>query len=226
MEEGPHDLTLVDTCFPAQVPKLEIGFRDEGHDLGDVKRLILTHVHADHILAANEVRKISGAEIYSHWAEADYLRKDPPYHGPPTPQMLQNLFAKSGMTMEEAAKKFGNLDPEPVTVDRKLRDGDSVGRLKVIHTPGHTPGHISLFSEEERTIIGGDCLLKSVMGVNGLFLPPPWISIDPVAAAISVRRLAQFNFDKLLLAHQDFPVLEDAKSEVERVASMPLIHTS
>ena len=58
-------------------------------------------------------------------------------------------------------KKFGTFDTPSIIVDGILRDGDVVGRkLRVIHTPGHTPGHISLFSEQERTVIGGDFLMN------------------------------------------------------------------
>ncbi len=58
--------------------------------------------------------------------------------------------------MEDVTKKFGSFETPSIIVDVILRDGDAVGRkLKVIDTPGHTPGHISLFSEDERTVIGG-----------------------------------------------------------------------
>jgi glyoxylase-like metal-dependent hydrolase (beta-lactamase superfamily II) len=216
VEETPHDLTLVDSCFLAQFPRLEQGIHDEGYDIRDVKRLILTHIHPDHIQAANEVKKVSGAEIYSHWAEADYLKKDPPYNGPPTPNMIHNMLVKSGKTMEDVAKKFGFREPDPISVDRRLKDGDSVGRLKVIHTPGHTPGHISLFAEEDKAIIGGDCLFKTAFGLS---LPFPDVTIDPVAALISVRRITQIGFDKLLLAHQDSPLLENAQRAVSQAAA-------
>jgi len=226
VEEGPHDLTLVDTCFLAELPKLEAQIRDQGHDIRDVKRLVLTHVHGDHIQSANEIKRISGAKVHSHWLEAAYLKQDPPYHGPPNPQTIQNLIAKSGKRMEDVGRKFGNTGSPSVIVDEQLKDGDMIGTLlTVIHTPGHTPGHISLFSEEDGAIIGGDCLFKSIMGVDGLFVPPPEVSLDSAVAAISVRRIAQIHFDKLMLTHQDSPVLEDAQREVERVARMPPIRS-
>jgi len=61
-------------------------------------------------------------------------------------------------------------------------------KLQVIHTPGHTPGHISLYSEKERIIFGADSLFKSVMSIDGLYVPLSQVSIDPVTAAISARR--------------------------------------
>jgi hypothetical protein len=58
-----------------------------------------------------------------------------------------------------------------------------------------------------------------VFGVEGLSIPHAIVSIDPVTAAISAKRIAKVNFDKLLLAHQDSPVLENAQKEVEKAAT-------
>ena len=91
--------------------------------------------------------------------------------------------------------------------------------MKVIHTPGHTPGHISLYSEKHRIIFGADFLFRSVFGTEGLFVPHAAVSIDPVTAAISAKRISKVNFDKLLLAHQDSPLLENAQKEVEKAAA-------
>ena len=83
----------------------------------------------------------------------------------------------------------------------------------------HTPGHISLYSEKHRIIFGADFLFKSVFGVEGLFICHAIVSIDPVTAAISAKRISKINFDKLLLAHQDSPVLENAQKEVEKAVA-------
>jgi glyoxylase-like metal-dependent hydrolase (beta-lactamase superfamily II) len=88
--------------------------------------------------------------------------------------------------------------------------------LQVIHTPGHTPGHISLYSKQHGIIFGGDFMSKSVMGIDGLYVPPSTLSIDPTTAAISARRISNLDFDTLLLAHQDAPLLENASKEVQR----------
>jgi glyoxylase-like metal-dependent hydrolase (beta-lactamase superfamily II) len=157
------------------------------------------------------------AEILSHWSEAAYLSHNPTYSGPPSHETILNLFNQLGVKPEDVFKKYGSFDVEPIKVDRKLQDGDMVGKnnsLQVIHTPGHTPGHISLYSKQHGIIFGG---------IDGLFVPPSTISIDSTTAAISARRISNLEFDTLLLAHQDAPLLENASKEVERsVASVDI----
>ena len=221
-EDGPEDLTLIDTCYQAELPKLLSRFTDEGYDIKNVKRLILTHTHVDHVQAANEVKKITNAKVYSHWIEAGFLNNDPPYYGPPSHEALGKKLADLGIKEEQVEKKFGSLARDPVVADYWLSEGDKVGRLKVIHSPGHTLGHMSLYSEEDGAVIGGDFLFKDVLGSDGLFLPK-WVSIDPVLAGVSARRIAQLHFDKLLLGHQNEPLLDkNAPAEVEKAANQLL----
>jgi glyoxylase-like metal-dependent hydrolase (beta-lactamase superfamily II) len=221
VEEGPHDLTLIDTCFSADLPTLEEYLHNAGYEISDIKRMVITHIHPDHTQAVNEIKRRSGgaAQILSHWAEAAYLEHNPPYSGPPSQETIQNFFNQLGLKPEDVFKKYRTFDVEPMEVDRQLQDGDMVGKnnsLQVIHTPGHTPGHISLYSKQHGIIFGGDFMSKSVMGVSGLFVPPSTLSIDPTTAAISARRISNLEFDTLLLAHQDAPLLENASKEVQR----------
>lgn len=223
VEEAPNDLTLIDTCFISGLPKLKSYITNAGYDFKDIRRIILTHVHVDHIQAANELKRLSGAKLYSHWVEARYLAHDPRYQGPPSHETVQNLLHKFGAKIE-IIKKFGHFNVDPIVVDEQLQDGDMIGSLQVIHTPGHTPGHISLHSKKHKIMFGADSLFKSVLGTDGLFIPPE-VAIDPLTGAISVRRMSQRKFDKLLLAHQDSPILEGAQKSVEKAAST-ILHKS
>jgi glyoxylase-like metal-dependent hydrolase (beta-lactamase superfamily II) len=219
VEEAPHDLTLIDTCFSADLPQLEEYLHNAGYEISDIKRIVLTHVHPDHTQGVNEIKSRSSvaSEILSHWAEAAYLEHNPPYSGPPSHETVLNFFNQLGLKPEDVFKKYGTFDVEPIKVDRQLQDGDMVGKsLQVIHTPGHTPGHISLYSKQHGIMFGGDFMSKSVMGIDGLYVPPSTLSIDSTTAAISARRISNLKFDALLLAHQDAPLLENASKEVER----------
>ena len=217
--EGQDDLTLIDPSFLSKLPVLEKYLLDEGYDIKSVKRIILTHVHMDHSQAANEVKRKSGAKIYSHWIEAGYLGHNPPYQGPPSAQETTEKLEKLGVSMETVLKEYGTFDVEPIRVDEQVTDGEMIGSLKVIHTPGHTPGHISLYYEKDKLLLGADSIYKHVFGAEGMYISAPQVSIDPVTAIVSAQRLSKVNFDKLLMAHQDSPLLEGARGAVETLVA-------
>jgi glyoxylase-like metal-dependent hydrolase (beta-lactamase superfamily II) len=117
------------------------------------------------------------------------------------------------------AKRFGPMTVDPIHIDEQIKDGDTIGRLRVIHTPGHTQDISHFIPRSIESFFGADFLFKSVFGIEGLFVPHVIVSIDPVTAAISAERISKVNFDKLLLAHQDSPVLENGQKEVEKAAA-------
>ena len=138
--------------------------------------------------------------------------------GPPTTQDTVDKLEKLGVSTN-ALKEYGSFEVEPISVDEQVSDGDMIGSLKVIHTPGHTPGHISLYYEKDKLLLGADSIYKHVFGAEGMYISAPQVSIDPVTAIISAQRLSKVNFDKLLMAHQDSPLLEGARGAVETLVA-------
>jgi glyoxylase-like metal-dependent hydrolase (beta-lactamase superfamily II) len=125
--------------------------------------------------------------------------------------------------MKKVLKEYGTFDVEPISVDEQVADGDMIGSLKVIHTPGHTPGHISLYYENDKLLLGADSIYKHVFGVEGMYISAPQVSIDPVTAIVSAQRLSKVKFDKLLMAHQDSPLLEGAREAVETLVAESIL---
>jgi glyoxylase-like metal-dependent hydrolase (beta-lactamase superfamily II) len=118
--------------------------------------------------------------------------------------------------MKEPIKEYGSFEAEPISVDEQVSDGDMIGNLKVIHAPGHTPGHISHYYEKDKLLLGADSIYKHVFGAEAMYISAPQVSIDPVTAIVSAQRLSKVDFDKLLMAHQDSPLLEGARGAVEK----------
>ncbi|MFP3896766.1 MAG: MBL fold metallo-hydrolase [Anaerolineales bacterium] len=115
----------------------------------EVTDIVLTHFHFDHILAANPLRKATGATLHIHENEAEYLCHPP------------DLF-----------RAFSPNIPQGLKADNLLQEGDifPVGRLniQVLHTPGHSPGGISLWLPEEEAVFCGDTLFREGLGRSDL----------------------------------------------------------
>ncbi len=145
------------------------------------------------------------------------------YNGPPDKEAFEHVLKVMSTNIENVSKKFGDINVGPIVIDRLLEDGHTIGNtLQVIHTPGHTPGHISLYDRERRILIRGDILFNSILNTDGLFIPPPTVTKDWETSVVSARRLLNLKVEKLLLAHQSTPILENAQQMIEKAVSVAI----
>jgi glyoxylase-like metal-dependent hydrolase (beta-lactamase superfamily II) len=100
--------------------------------------------------------------------------------------------------------------------DEQIEDGarlDLAGGTRVISTPGHTPGHISLYVEQSKVLIAGDALTAERGSLNG---PNPPMTLDMRTALRSIRRLADLDVDTIVCYHAAV-VADDANGQLRRV---------
>ena len=107
-------------------------------------------------------------------------------------------------------------------VEHVVRGGERLpdcGGINVLHTPGHTAGHISLHLPRIKTLIAGDAIVSAG---EHLVVSPAYLSSDPEAANESVKRLIAMNLDleRLLVGHGD-DIYEDAKTNMSRIFAGP-----
>ena len=197
--------TLVDAGLPGQAEAIGTALAEAGIGLGDLRRVIFTHQDMDHVGSGAAIVRRSGARVLANPADAPYIEGDrKPLK--PTPEMLAQR-----PQMREVLQRL-----EPVRVDELLEDGerlDLAGGTRTIFTPGHTPGHTSLYLERSKVLVAGDALTSEGGHLNG---PNPSATLDTEEAALSVRRLAKLDMETVVCYHGGV-VDEDANGQLQRV---------
>jgi glyoxylase-like metal-dependent hydrolase (beta-lactamase superfamily II) len=195
---GDAGLTVIDPGWdsPAAWAALESGLALIGARASDVTEILVTHGHPDHDGLTQRLRTASGACVSRHDA-------DRPGAAGAGRQARADLLRAMGVTSHnEPALAAG--DERRAAADRRLADGDVVpagGRLlRVIATPGHTPGHLCFLDADERTLYAGDHLLPTINPNVWATSPGP---DDPVAAYLSsLDRIERLDVDRVACAHQ------------------------
>jgi glyoxylase-like metal-dependent hydrolase (beta-lactamase superfamily II) len=200
VEDG---LTLIDTGFHGSSMQIAGYIRGLGRSIEELKLIIITHNHSDHVGSLAEFKRITTAEVAAGKEDLSGNEQGLPYRR----YMLKLLHLP-------LVSFLWPLDyVRPGEVDIPLA-GDEVlhpiGGLRVIATPGHTPGSISLYSAERKLLIMGDAL-KTRFGM--MRLPPKSIAINPPQAIDSIKRLALLDFDTLCFGHGR-PLVGDAATRL------------
>jgi len=203
IEEADGSLTLVDAGMQADGKKvLEYITTTMMRKPSDVKTIVLTHCHVDHVRGVAALKAATGAKVAVHEADADFVSGKAKY--PPPKGAMRLLFGL--MSIVRAT---------PVEPDLRLKENDAVGRLTVIHTPGHTPGSISLYDKDGRTLFVGDAARFLKGRLQG---PPPRFTPDMGQAKASVERLSRLDFEVMLSGHGEPLKSENAPQMMKDLA--------
>ncbi len=208
--QDPEGLTLVDSGVPGSGPAIAGAVRGLGHRLRDIRRIVLTHCHGDHIGAAAEIASWGGAQVCAHRADVPVIRGEAEVPPPVLADWEREL-------LEQVRRQMPPLDPAPVGVDRPLEDGDVLdfgGGARVVAVPGHTAGSAALFLPEHGVLFTGDSVACSSAGnvVLGVF------NVDPAQAAASFHRLAELDAEIACFGHGE-PVTSGTAARLRAAAA-------
>ncbi|GHD42414.1 MBL fold metallo-hydrolase [Streptomyces galbus] len=174
--EGDDGFTLVDVGWARAPVALLKAVADLGRKPSDIRRVVLTHAHPDHVQGAAELQRRLHARILIHPADLPWLEVG---RVPPA-----GRSGCAGRLLDRLPK----LHWTPFSADGTVSDGevlDGSGGLRVVHTPGHTPGHIVLCHEPTGTALMGDAVFHR----GGLAVGPAALAADPALRIDSLGRL-------------------------------------
>ncbi len=198
------DMILVDTGMPFQAKRIIRFIRSIGRKPGELKYIILTHHHIDHRGSARALKAYTGAAILAHRKDISFLEGRNLSFRERLPFWVRLLLFSSDLLFRR----------EVTQVDITLSEGDTIQYLKVLHTPGHTPGSISLYYEREKALFCGDTAPYTL----GKFKRPNPFTIDREQEMASLIRLSTLDC-KLLLPNDCAMVFKNGRSVLKHFCS-------
>jgi glyoxylase-like metal-dependent hydrolase (beta-lactamase superfamily II) len=194
--DAGDELALVDTGLKGSHRKILGSIMRLGRKMGDLKHILITHQHGDHVGSLRALRDATGATVYVHEADAPIVSGDLKRPGP-------NTRSISGTVLGPVIVRMPLFNPPPVKVDHIVVDEEVLpigDGITVYHTPGHTAGHVSylLNTPQGGTLFAGDAMGRLL---GRLDLPLRMFTEDMREAKKSIRRLAGLEFNSACFGH-------------------------
>ena len=182
VEDGDK-LLVIDTGLPGHAKKILSYVKSLGKDPRSVETIVLTHPDLDHSGSAAQLKQLTGAKVAIHETDAPRLAGEKPW---------SEAKGATGFVIRILGL-FIKLQPVPS--DISLKEGEKLGPLTVLETPGHTSGSISLY-KAGTALFSGDALLTNG---KGLFQEPRMVNEE--LGKESIRRMTTLQFEYLLPGH-------------------------
>jgi len=195
------NMVLIDCGYTGFLPAVEQAMEENNLFCGDLTHVLITHQDHDHMGTLSELKqKYLQIQVVASKKESPYISGK-----------LKSLRLEQAEAMQqnlpEEQKPFGlafcNIlkNVRPVEVDLEVRDGDVFnwcGGCTIIGTPGHTPGHISIYVNQKKVMITGDAAALE----NGeLVIANPQFTLDIKEAEASLHKIMTYSAKEIICYH-------------------------
>lgn len=193
------NLLLCDTGYPDQNIQIEKQLNRFGFSIKDITKIFITHHDHDHIGSLHKLKNLNkNIEVISSSIEAPYIDASKKslrlIQAEEFNQKLSGEDLEFGIYFVNYLNSIYNCN-----VDKCVNDGEYIlPGLKIVATPGHTPGHVSLFDEFNKIFIAGDAL---ALENNKLMIANPEFALDLETCIKSIDRILELHPNKIVCYH-------------------------
>lgn len=205
IDDAAGGLLLVDTGYKGNTSKIFKAIEKGGKSPGDIHTIILTHSHPDHAGSAADIAQRTGAKVIAHPADAALAAQGIAGRLPHvvSPGLLNFIIYRLFI-------KNSRNEIQPIIAAETVDDGDVLpilGGIRIIHTPGHSAGHIALYLQQDDVLIAGDiCANMMGLGLSTVYE-------NRANGVQSILKAAQIPFGKAVFGHGK-PLLKDAARKI------------
>ncbi|MGD0803835.1 MAG: MBL fold metallo-hydrolase [Candidatus Bathyarchaeia archaeon] len=201
--------TLIDTGIPdwGSFNALERQLSEQGTRIKDLERVIITHMHNDHVGLIEYIRQSVDVETIAHRIAEERQLEQIRVYKDMYKNTSEELQLMGGGSFQQFLSRFEHAfieDSEPLRLDKLLEDGDTIDlsgvKLKVIWTPGHAAEHICLHDTDRRILFSGDHVLPKITSHVSLHT---WENRDPLRDYLnSLNKVKDLPVDLILPGHE------------------------
>ncbi|WP_315121137.1 MBL fold metallo-hydrolase [uncultured Clostridium sp.] len=199
--EDENEMILVDCGYPNFLNLIEEAAISSGVNIKNLSKIIITHHDFDHMGSLAEFkRKYPTIQVLASKEDEPYINGS---EKSLRLQQAESIYDSLSEVEKENAEGFHKMleSIESCNVDICLEDRedfDFCGGIEIISTPGHMPGHISIYNKESKSLIAGDAL---VIEDGELVIALPQYTLDMNEARNSVKKLLNYDIDRVICYH-------------------------